>query len=212
MRGKLVRNEMNRYVIGLTGGIACGKTNLTDALKDHGAAVIDADEVSRALTAPGGEALASIRSVFGDSVFLGDDLDRRALGGIVFSDPEQRKLLEDILHPMIRDRISFLLDRAEGIVFLSAPLLFECGYDKICDEVWCAYVPKKEQLRRLTARDRLTRAEALERIGSQWPALRKARLSDVVIRTDGTPEESAEKAAGLYLERKETCLAERSHQ
>ncbi|MBR4502722.1 MAG: dephospho-CoA kinase [Clostridia bacterium] len=203
---------MNRYVIGITGGIACGKTNLTDALKELGANVIDADEVSRALTAPGGDALIPIRTVFGDGVFRDGDLDRRALGSIVFSDPDKKKLLEDILHPMIRNRIAFLLDRAEGIVFLSAPLLFECGYEKICDEVWCVYVPQKEQLRRLMARDRLTRAEALKRIGSQWPALRKARLSDVVIRTDGTPEESKEKVTGLYRDRKETRLAERSLQ
>ena len=203
---------MNRYVIGITGGIACGKTNLTDALKTLGAEVIDADEVSRALTAPGGEALAPIRAVFGTGVFRGADLDRRALGGIVFSDPDKKKLLEDILHPMIRERIAAFLDRAEGIVFLSAPLLFECGYEKICDEVWCAYVPQKEQLRRLMARDRLTRAEALERVRSQWPALKKARLSDVVIRTDGTMEESAEKVTVLYWDRKETLLAERSPQ
>ena len=201
---------MNRYVIGITGGIACGKTNLTDALKRCGAAVIDADEVSRALTAPGGKALAPIRAVFGDDVFRDGDLDRRALGGIVFSDPDKKKQLEDILHPMIRDRISFLLDKSEGIVFLSAPLLFECGYEKSCDEVWCAYVPQKEQLRRLMARDVLTRAEAMKRIGSQWSAFKKARLSDVVIRTDGTPEESAEKVTGLYRDRKETRLAERS--
>ena len=129
-RGKLVRNKMNRYVIGITGGIACGKTNLTDALTSLGAAVIDADEVSRALTAPGGEALAPIRAAFGDGVFREGKLDRRALGGIVFSDPDKKKKLEDILHPMIRDRISFLLDKSEGIVFLSAPLLFECGYEK----------------------------------------------------------------------------------
>ena len=203
---------MNRYVIGVTGGIACGKTVLTDALKNLGAVVIDADEVSRALTAPGGEALDAVRAAFGDGVFRGGELDRRALGAIVFSDPEQKKRLEDILHPMIRDRIRSLLDRAEGIIFLSAPLLFECGYEKVCDEVWCVYVPKKEQLRRLTARDHLTRSEALERIASQWPALKKARLADVVIRTDGTPEESAEKAADLYLDRKESRLAERSVQ
>ena len=203
---------MNRYVIGVTGGIACGKTVLTDALKNLGAVVIDADEVSRALTAPGGEALDAVRAAFGDGVFRGGELDRRALGAIVFSDPEQKKRLEDILHPMIRDRIRSLLDRAEGIIFLSAPLLFECGYEKVCDEVWCVYVPKKEHLRRLTARDHLTRSEALERIASQWPALKKARLADVVIRTDGTPEESAEKAAGLYLDRKESRLAERSVQ
>ncbi len=203
---------MNRYVIGVTGGIACGKTNVTDALKNLGAQVIDADEVSRALTAPGGEALAPIRAAFGDGVFRGGELDRRALSSIVFSDPDEKKRLETILHPMIRERIASLLDRAEGIVFLSAPLLFECGYEKICDEVWCVYVPQKEQLRRLMARDGLTRAEAMKRIGSQWSALKKARLSDEVIRSDGTPEESAEKAVRLYRNRKESRLAERSVQ
>ena len=74
------------------------------------------------------------------------------------------------------------------------------------------YVPQKEQLRRLMARDGLTRAEAMKRIGSQWSALKKARLSDEVIRSDGTPEESAEKAVRLYRNRKESRLAERSVQ
>lgn len=200
---------MSRYVIGITGGIACGKTVITDALAAHGARVIDADEISRSLTAPGGKALGAVREAFGDGVFTGDVLDRRALGQLVFSSPEARKRLEDILHPMIAAETRALLEGAEGVVFLSAPLLYECGYEKICDEVWCAYVPQREQLRRLRKRDGLSAPEALARVRSQWPALKKARLADVVIRTDGTVEESAEKALRLYRDRKETRLAER---
>ncbi len=203
---------MSRYVIGITGGIACGKTNLTDELKRQGANVIDADEVSRALTAPGGEALGAIRLAFGDRVFRGAELDRRALGELVFTDGTQKKRLEDILHPMILSRILRLLESARGIVFLSAPLLFECGYEKYCDETWCAYIPEEEQKRRLILRDRLTEEEALSRIRSQWPAIRKAALADVVIPTSGTPEESALKVNELYRRRKESLLAERSHQ
>ncbi len=201
---------MSRYVIGLTGGIASGKTNLTDALREDGAAVIDADEVSRSLTAPGGEALGAVRNAFGDEMFRGDELDRRSLGALIFSSPRDKKRLEEILHPMIEEKILAQIGTREGIVFLSAPLLYECGYERHCDEVWCAYVPQREQLRRLRARDGLTLREARARISGQWPSLKKARLADEVIRTDGTPEESRERILRLYRDRKEKRLAERT--
>ena len=96
---------MSNYVIGLTGGIACGKTNLTRALLAAGAPVIDADEISRSLTASGGSALPAIRAAWGDRVFDGEELNRRALSDIVFKDPEERKKLNAILHPLIFSRI-----------------------------------------------------------------------------------------------------------
>ena len=96
---------MSKYVIGLTGGIACGKSNLSKALKANGVPVIDADEISRALTARCGAALPAIRERFGDRVFDGDELNRRALSDIVFSDPKERDALNRILHPMVLDEI-----------------------------------------------------------------------------------------------------------
>ena len=190
---------MSVLIVGITGGIACGKTNLTDALLGAGVRVVDADEVSRALTAPGGKGLPALREAFGDGVFDGEALNRRALGEMVFADPEKKTRLNACLHPLILAECRRLIDgTGEGVVFLSAPLLYECGMDAWCDRVWCAYVPQKEQLRRLMARDRLTRGAALRRIRSQMPALEKARRSQAVIRTDGSPAQSAEKVLALY--------------
>ena len=199
---------MSACIIGITGGIACGKTNLTDALRRAGALVIDADEISRALTAKGGSALPEIRRLFGDRVFSGDALDRKALGAVVFADPAARKRLEALLHPMVIDETKRQTAGAEGIVFWSAPLLYECGMDRFCREVWCAYVPQKEQIRRLMNRDGLSRAQALARIRSQWPALKKARMSSRVIRTDGTREESGQQVLALYRDLTDRVRAE----
>ncbi len=189
---------MSSYVIGLTGGIACGKTNLTDALKRIGVPVVDADEVSRSLTAKGGKALPFLRKAFGDGIFNGEELDRSALSALVFADEEKRKLLNDITHPMILLECDLLLSRISGPCIYSVPLLFECGLEKKCDEVWCAYIPQKEQIRRLRARDKITYRKALEKIRSQMPTLQKARLSHRIIRTDGSPEESAALVIALW--------------
>ena len=98
--------KLNRpYVLGLTGGIACGKSYVARLLRQRGIPVLDADAISRSLTAPGGEALPAVRAAFGDQVFDGDTLNRRALGEVVFADPAARKRLEGILHPLIISRM-----------------------------------------------------------------------------------------------------------
>lgn len=191
---------MSSYVIGLTGGIACGKTNLTDALRSIGAPVVDADEVSRAVTAKGGAALPAIREAFGDKVFCGDELNRAALSAIVFTDDEKRALLNAVTHPVILAECKRLLSQIPGPAVYSVPLLFECGLEKNCDEVWCAYIPQKEQIKRLRARDGITYKRALEKIRSQMPTLQKARLSHRIIRTDGSKEESAALVIALWHE------------
>lgn len=191
---------MSRYVIGLTGGIACGKTNLTDALRLIGVPVVDADEVSRAITAKGGAALPAIRETFGNEVFDGEELNRQALSAIVFADDEKRALLNAVTHPIILSECKKMLDAIPGPAVYSVPLLFECGLEKECDEVWCAYIPQKEQIRRLRERDGITYKKALEKIRSQMPTLQKARLSHRVIRTDGSKEESAALVISLWQE------------
>ncbi|MBQ7655222.1 MAG: dephospho-CoA kinase [Clostridia bacterium] len=189
---------MSKYVIGLTGGIACGKSNLSRALKENGAPVIDADEISRALTAKGGAALPAIRERFGDGVFDGDELNRRALSDIVFSDPAQRDALNAILHPMVLSEIHRQMDETDGPVVMDVPLLYEVGMDSWCQEIWCAYVPQKEQVRRVCKRGVITYKEALRRIHSQMPVMEKRKRADHVIRTDGTKAESAEIALKLW--------------
>ncbi len=190
------------YVIALTGGIASGKTMLLNALQKQGAPVIDADQISRSLTAKGGEALPLIRETFGDGVFLKDGtLDRKALGELVFSSEPERRRLEAIIHPMVAKRINRELaglDPRHKAAVVDIPLLYESGMESIADEVWCAYVPRREQIKRLRARDGLTQEQALLRIASQMDPREKCHRADHVIKTSGTPEESAAQAASLW--------------
>ncbi len=176
-------------VIGLTGGIACGKTTVLDHLRRLGAPAVDADSISRALTAPGGAALPAIRKAFGDGVFLPDGtLDRRALGGLVFSDDGKRERLNALLHPMILTQMERELDaiRLQGApaAMLDVPLLYEAGMEPLADEVWVVSAPKNVQIGRLMRRDGFTKEEALRRIASQMPLEEKCRRADRVIETD----------------------------
>ena len=192
------------YVIALTGGIASGKTTLLNALQKLGAPVIDADQISRSLTAPGGEALPLIRETFGEGVFHGDDtLNRKVLASIIFSDEQARRRLESVIHPMVAARISRELSQIDPMhkaAVVDIPLLYESHMESMADEVWCAYVPKREQLKRLRARDRLTLEQALMRLNSQMDPREKCRRADHVIRTDGLPLKSAAQAALLWRE------------
>ena len=162
--------------------------------------LVDADVVSRSITAQGGAALPAIRAAFGDAVFEGDALNRSALSALVFQDAEKRKQLNAITHPLILSECRRLLAASPGPAIYSVPLLFECGLEKECDEVWCAYLPQKEQIRRLRQRDGITHRQALAKIHSQMPTLQKARLSHRIIRTDGSREESAAKVVALWQE------------
>ncbi len=191
---------MSNYIIGLTGGIACGKTNLTDALSSAGAPIVDADVVSRAVTADQGAALPALRRTFGDGIFDGERLNRKALGELVFADEKKRRLLNSLLHPIIIRECERQLKEIPGPAVYSVPLLFECGLEKSCHEVWCAYIPQKEQILRLRQRDGITAKAALQKIRSQWPTLKKARLSDRIIRTDGSKEESAAIVISMWQE------------
>ncbi|MBQ6959855.1 MAG: dephospho-CoA kinase [Clostridia bacterium] len=189
---------MSKYVIGLTGGIACGKSNISRSLKAAGVPVIDADEISRNLTAPGGPALPAIREKWGEKVFDGEELNRRALSDIVFSDPAAREALNAIIHPMVLSEIHRRMDETDGPVVMDVPLLYEVGMDSWCDEIWCAYAPQKEQVRRVRKRGEITYAEALRRIHSQMPVMEKRRRADHMIRTTGTKEESGRAALSLW--------------
>ena len=197
---------MNKpYVIGLTGGIGSGKTAAADFLAERGATVIDADVESRALTAEGGEALPRIREAFGDGVFDENGLlNRRALGNLVFGDREKRLALEGILHTMIQHRMIKKIRQAgvEDVpfVFLSVPLLFETGMDALCDETWCLSLPVEEQIRRVMARDDMTREEAVARIESQMPLEEKCRRASLVIRTNRPIEATQAELAVLLRE------------
>lgn len=179
--------------IGLTGSIACGKSTVSDYLGRLGYFVADADAISHALTAPGGLALPALRAAFGDGVFDGDALNRRALGALVFSDSEKRAQLNAILHPMIIAQMNDELsahDAPDTLVFGDVPLLYECGMEAMFGRVWVVSTSAEIQLERLMIRDHLSREEALARIQAQMPLEEKRRRADAVIDSSGTLSET----------------------
>lgn len=179
--------------IGLTGSIACGKTTVSAYLRQKGYAVIDADAISHALTAPGGRALPALREAFGESIFDGDVLNRRALGSMIFAEPQKRAQLNAILHPMIISQFDAELlahDAPDTLVFGDVPLLFECGMEKTFDRIWVVNVREDIQIARLMERDALSKEDALARIRAQMPAFEKCRRADAVIDSSGTIEET----------------------
>ncbi len=196
-------------VIGLTGGIASGKSLVSSFLRELGAVVIDADLIAREVVAPGQPALAMIVEAFGPGILRPDgSLDRKALGALVFADPDLRKKLEEITHPFIIARIKEELARLaescpDGVVVLDAPLLFEAGLEGLVDEVWVVYVDAATQLARLMSRDGLTRAEAEQRLAAQIPLAEKARRADRVIDNSGTPEATRAQVNRLWRELQE---------
>ncbi len=202
-----MNTDKKPYIVGITGGIACGKTTATDHLQELGALVLDADVETRALEAPGGAALPAIREQFGDEVFHEDGtLDRHALGRIVFSDIAMRHALEAIIHPMVQHKM--LADiheagrRGERIIFLSVPLLYETGMDALCDETWVLAVDHDEQVRRLLERDSMDEESAEKRIASQMDAGERAAKANVVIRTNRTIEQTRSELSALYRDLK----------
>lgn len=195
--------------IGITGSIACGKSTVSAHLRALGYPVVDADGISRALTAPGGEALPLLRAAFGDGVFDGESLNRRALGALVFSSEAARAQLNAILHPMIIAQIERELAALDGpgrIVFGDVPLLYECGMERLFDCVWVVTVPRERQLERLSQRDHLSREEAAARIDAQMPQQEKIARADAVIDTDA-PIGQTRRRVDALLEQ----AAERSH-
>ena len=195
--------------IGITGSIACGKSTVSAYLRTLGHPVVDADAISRALTAPGGEALPLLREAFGSGVFDGDCLNRRALGALVFSSDAARAQLNAILHPMIIARTEqelTALDVPDRLVFGDVPLLYECGMERLFDRVWVVTIPRERQIERLRLRDGLSREQASLRIDAQMPQQEKIARADAVIDTDAPPEQTRLRVDALLEQ-----LAERSH-
>ena len=189
--------------IALTGGIACGKSTVSGMLAALGASIIDADQISRSLTAPNGDALPAIRQAFGDSVFNADGtLDRPALSALVFSDKTAIEKLNAIIHPLVKqhmeDQLADCRKQGAPIVILDVPLLFEANMQHMGDLVACVIAPEEVQIARMASRNGYTREEALARIRNQMPVSEKARLSDVVIDTDKPLPELQKDVETLY--------------
>ena len=179
-------------VIGLTGGTGSGKSTVSAYLKKRGCCIIDADEIARQLTSPGGEALDPIREKFGDSVFYDDGtLDRKKLGNIVFKDEEKLKILEEITTKIvirkITDKIHQMKESGyEGIVILDAPLLFEFGMEGLADENWLVICDRERRIKRLENRDGLSRHEITDRMANHLSDEKKMDMADQSIDNSGS--------------------------
>ncbi len=202
------------YVIGLTGGIAAGKSTVSAYLSELGAYVIDADEVAHQVTLPGSVGFSKVVEEFGTRVVTPEgSLDRRKLGQVVFNDKAALRVLNSIIHPLVIRRINFVLEilarnsgyRDENLyVVLDVPLLYETGMDKICDEVWVVAVNFELQVKRLMERDGYCRKEAISRIEAQMTLETKMKLAQAVIDNSGSVESTKQRVRELWqdLDRK----------
>jgi len=190
--------------IALTGGIAAGKSTVGARLAELGAVVVDADGLAREAVAPGSEGLARIAESFGPAVIAEDgSLDRAALGAIVFADPERRRELEDITHPVVRRLAAERMSAAESadpdaVVVYDVPLLVESGPDHGFELVVVAHAPAAVRIERMVALRGMDRAEAERRVGAQASDAARLAIADVVIDTDGTLDATLEQVDRLW--------------
>lgn len=190
-------------IIGLTGGIATGKSAVACYLEEQGAAVIDADKLAREVVRPGSRSLESIVALFGVDILLPDGtLDRKRLGRVVFADAHKRRQLEQIMHPEIRrladERIAVLAAEGYRVVFYMAPLLIESGATDRVDEIWVVTLRPDVQRERLMLRDGIGREEAERIIASQMPLDEKERHGRIVIDNSGTQEQTRRLLADIW--------------
>lgn len=182
-------------VIGLTGGIASGKSTVANMCKEQGITVIDADMESRAAVEPGEKAYEQIVAHFGKDILLADGtINRAKLGEIIFNNKEERMVLNGIVHPAVRERMNAKKEAAaeknETIIIMDIPLLFESKLTNLVDRSLLVFVDETTQLKRLMERNQYTEQEAMSRIHSQMPLKEKIRLSDWVIDNSGMPEQT----------------------
>lgn len=181
--------------IGLTGGIASGKSTVARWLRERGVAVVDADAVVHRLYRPGQVLNQALQEAFGSCILTREGyIDRAVLGQWAFSDPALRRRLEEITHPVVwaemNREIQDLQNQGHGCVVLDIPLLYEAGWQDRVDEVWVVFCTADQQRLRLQAGRGLSREEARQRLAAQMPLEEKAARADVVIDNSGTVEET----------------------
>ena len=182
-------------IIGLTGSIASGKSTVSEMLKNSGYPIIDADLVARQVVEPGSDTLEQIEQAFGPEVIREDGtMDRAKVGDIIFNDPARRKVLNDIIHPAIRQemmqqRHEYLIEGYKTII-MDIPLLFESRLQHLVDKILVVSVTEENQFNRLVERNGFTEKEARARISSQLPMSVKEDGADAVIYNNGTIDET----------------------
>ena len=193
-------------IVGLTGGVASGKTAVSKVLEEQGAYIIDADHIARELVQPHKPAWKELVRAFGQEILQEDgSIHRKKLAGKVFGDAKQRKRLNRILHPRIRkemDRRAKEIGQRdpEAIVVIDAPLLIEVGNHRQMDKLIVVTSTRSQQIGRLKDRDGANREEALKIVSSQMPLEEKLKFADFVIRNEGSLEETKRKAREVFRE------------
>ena len=191
-------------VIGITGGLASGKSLVTEEFKRLGAMVVDADIISRQVSAKDGDAYAYIVKEFGQTILKEDgSIDRKALGAIVFSDKGKLKKLNSITHPRIIKRLRAEVQRLknespDAAIAVDAALLIETGLNRDMDAVIVVYADEDRRIQRSVKRDNITEAEARQRSEAQMNLKEKAAMADFVIENNGTMEETRKKARDVF--------------
>jgi dephospho-CoA kinase len=190
-------------LIGLTGGIASGKSTVSRMIMEMGIPVIDADQVAREVVEPGTKALAAIIDHFGSSVINEDGtLARKQLGAIIFENPREREILNQIVHPAVRHRMNelkqFYLDQGETTVVYDIPLLFESNLFYLVEKIILVYVDHDTQLKRLIDRDQAGITDAKQRIASQMPLAEKRERADFIIDNSSTIEETRKQLQAIF--------------
>ncbi|MFS9078296.1 dephospho-CoA kinase [Streptococcus infantis] len=188
-------------IIGITGGIASGKSTVTEFLRQKGFQVVDADAVVHQLQKPDGRLYQVLVDHFGEKILLENgELNRPLLASLIFSNPEEQEWSKETQGELIREELGFVRDKlaqTEDLFFMDIPLLFEQEYASWFDETWLVYVSRDTQLDRLMKRDYLTIADAQARLASQWPLEEKKRLASHILDNNGSREQLLSQVASL---------------
>ncbi|MEQ2877169.1 dephospho-CoA kinase [Enterococcus asini] len=192
------------FILGVTGGIATGKSTVVDVFRKAGVPIVDGDLIAREIVEPGQPALKALVAAFGEEILTEDRLNRKKLGEIVFNDPAKRQLLDRLLDGYLRGAITDQIKEAAKtapLVVADIPLLYEADYQQYMDQVAVVYIPKELQLTRLMQRDHLTEEAALQRMKSQLSIEEKRQKADFLFDNQGTREETRQQVLRWLTEK-----------
>lgn len=198
-------------LIGLTGGIATGKSTVSAMLKKAGAIIIDADRIARAVVKKGLPAYREIVAQFGTEVLLPDgEINRTLLGDIIFKDHLKKQLLNSIVHPHVKKEVNRQIKQIEkkhrqAVVILDIPLLIEAGMHDDLSEIIVVYAPQDAQIKRLMQRDHISEADALARVKSQMPIEEKKQQATLVIDNSGSIDHTREQTLDMFRRLKDSA-------
>ena len=199
-----IRGKDRRVLLGVTGGVASGKTTACRMLEELGARTIDFDVLSRVVVQPGKPAWKEVVAYFGERVLLQDKtLDREKLSEIVFRDPEKRKKLEEFIHPRIYEEFNRLVREyaakdPEVIIQVAVPLLIEANLQYLFHKILLVYIPAERQIERLMERDHISREMALKILNSQLPIEEKRSYADFIVDNSASSEETRRQVRQIW--------------